>query len=42
MNWVPEYAKGTPLDAAGGRGTRQENVINWLRDRGAQSSEHSK
>ena len=42
LNWVPDYAKGTPLDAAGGRGTRQENVINWLRDRGAQSSEHSK
>jgi ankyrin repeat protein len=42
LNWIPDYAKGTPLDAAGGRGTRQENVINWLRDRGAQSTEHSK
>jgi ankyrin repeat protein len=42
LNWVPDYAKGTPLDAAGGRGTRQENVINWLRDQGARSSEHSK
>jgi uncharacterized protein len=42
LNWVPDYAKGTPLDAAGGRGTRQDNVINWLRDRGAQSSEHSR
>ena len=42
LNWVPTYAKGTPLDAAGGRGTRQENVINWLRDQGARSSEHSK
>src|SRR5215469_10739882 len=42
LNWVPDYAKGTPLDAAGGLGTRQENVINWLRERGAKSSEHSK
>jgi ankyrin repeat protein len=42
LNWVPEYAKGTPLDAAGGLGTRQNNVIGWLRDRGAQSSEQSK
>jgi uncharacterized protein len=42
LNWVPDYAEGTPLDAARGRGTRRENVINWLRDRGAQSSEQSK
>jgi hypothetical protein len=39
LNWVPDYAKGTPLDAAGGLGTRRNNVIGWLRDRGAQSSE---
>jgi uncharacterized protein len=39
MNWVPEYAKGTPLDAANGLGTRQENVISWLRELGARSSE---
>lgn len=25
------YAKGTPLDVAGRLGTRQDNVINWLR-----------
>jgi hypothetical protein len=30
------------LDAAGGLGTRQDNVINWLRERGAKSSKHSK
>jgi hypothetical protein len=42
LNWVPDYAKGTPLDAAGGLGTRQNNVIDWLRDQGAQSSEQSK
>ncbi len=38
LNWVPEYAKGTPLDAAGGLGTRRENVIGWLRELGARSS----
>jgi uncharacterized protein len=38
LNWVPDYAKGTPLDAAGGLGTRQNNVIGWLRDLGARSS----
>src|SRR6266481_1450847 len=42
VNWVPDYAKGSPLDAACGLGTRHDNFINWLRDRGAQSSEHSK
>jgi ankyrin repeat protein len=42
LNWVPDYAKGTPLDAASGLATRQNNVIGWLRDRGAQSSEQSK
>ena len=41
LNWVPQYAKGTPLDAASGRGTRQSNVINWLRDQGARSCEQS-
>jgi ankyrin repeat protein len=38
LNWVPDYAEGTPLDAAGGLGTRQENVITWLRAQGAASS----
>ncbi|HZT66304.1 MAG TPA: ankyrin repeat domain-containing protein [Acidimicrobiales bacterium] len=38
LNWVPDYAEGTPLDAAGGDGTRRENVITWLRDLGARSS----
>jgi hypothetical protein len=42
LNWVPDYAKGTPLDAAGGLGTRQNNVISWLRELGAQSAEQSK
>jgi uncharacterized protein len=38
LNWVPDYAEGTPLDTASGLGTRQENVIEWLRSRGAQSA----
>ena len=41
LNWIPDYAKGTPLDAARGLGTRQNNLITWLRDQGALSSEHS-
>jgi len=39
LNWVPDYAEGTPLDAANGVGTRQENVITWLREKGALSAE---
>ncbi len=38
IDWVPDYADGTPLDAAHGRGTRQDNVITWLQERGARSS----
>ena len=38
LNWVPEYAEGTALDAASGKGTRRENVISWLAERGAHSS----
>ncbi len=38
LNWEPDYAKGTPLDAASGLGTRQENVISWLRAAGARSA----
>jgi hypothetical protein len=35
LDWVPRYAKGTALDAARSLGTRQENVIAWLREIGA-------
>lgn len=35
LNWVPDYAEGTPLDAAASPGTRRENVVSWLRDQGA-------
>ena len=39
LNWIPAYAKGTPLDAARGLGPRLENVITWLRSQGAGSSD---
>jgi hypothetical protein len=39
LNWVPEYARGTPLDAARGRGTGRDNVVRWLEERGARASE---
>jgi len=39
LNWEPDYAQGTALDAATGLGTRQENVIEWLRSIGARSAE---
>jgi ankyrin repeat protein len=38
LNWVPDYAEGTPLDAAIGAGTARANVLSWLRDLGAHSS----
>jgi ankyrin repeat protein len=38
LNWIPDYAQGTPLDAARGRGTQRENVITWLDAQGARSS----
>lgn len=38
LNWEPDYAHGTPLDAASGLSTRQENVISWLRELGARST----
>jgi hypothetical protein len=38
LNWVPDYAQGTPLDAARGRGTHRDNVIGWLEEKGARSA----
>ncbi|HET7487533.1 MAG TPA: ankyrin repeat domain-containing protein [Acidimicrobiales bacterium] len=38
LDWVPDYARGTPLDAAGGPGTRRQNVVTWLRELGAPSA----
>jgi hypothetical protein len=40
LNWVPPYAEGTPLDAAQQFTTQQQNVISWLRDRGAMEANH--
>jgi uncharacterized protein len=40
LAWVPDYAEGTPLDAAGNRGTQRENVIAWLRELSAPSAKH--
>jgi len=37
LDWIPPYASGTPLDAASSHGTRQDNVITWLRELGAPS-----
>jgi hypothetical protein len=37
LDWEPDYAKGTALDAAAGLGTRQENVLEWLRSMDARS-----
>jgi hypothetical protein len=38
LHWQPEYAHGTALDAARGDGTRRQNVISWLEERGARST----
>jgi len=38
LNWEPEYAEGTPLDAADSIDTRQSNVVSWLRELGATST----
>jgi uncharacterized protein len=41
MNWIPTYAQGTPLDAARQLGTQQQNVIDWLRQRGARTADQA-
>ena len=41
LSWVPDYAEGTPLDAASSPGTRQDNVLTWLREQGATSAKPS-
>jgi uncharacterized protein len=38
LNWEPDYAEGTPLDAADSLGTRQSNVVSWLQELGAAST----
>jgi uncharacterized protein len=39
LNWEPDYAHGTALEAATGLGTRQENVISWLQSIGARPAQ---
>ena len=41
LEWTPEYAQGTALDAAQQLGTQQQNVIDWLRERGARSTDEA-
>lgn len=38
LNWPPEYAVQTPLDAASGKSTGQQTVIEWLRKHDATSA----
>lgn len=42
LNWIPDYARGTPFDAAAGEGTQRANLIGWLREQGAHSDESGK
>ena len=39
LNWIPGYARQTPLDIAsrGGLDTGREALVKWLREKGAQS-----
>jgi hypothetical protein len=39
LTWGPDYAHGTPLDAASELSTRPENVISWLREPGARPAD---
>jgi uncharacterized protein len=39
LNWNPDYAKGTPLDAAAGPGTQRDNLIGWLSEHGARAAD---
>ena len=38
LDWSPDYAYGTALDAALGRFTQQDNVVGWLRSLGAREA----
>jgi hypothetical protein len=38
-NWIPDYARGTSLDAATGLGTQRDNLIGWLRQHGAREAD---
>jgi uncharacterized protein len=38
LNWVPDYAKGTPLDQARSIDTGRAALVSWLNERGARST----
>jgi ankyrin repeat protein len=38
LNWIPDYAKQTPLEIAGALDTGREALVNWLRAEGARSA----
>jgi uncharacterized protein len=42
LNWEPDYAEGTALDAADSIDTRQSNVVSWLKELGAASTKTSR
>ena len=37
VNWIPDYAKGTPLEIATSLDTGREALVRWLREKGARS-----
>jgi ankyrin repeat protein len=39
LDGVPDYAERTPLDVAGGGGTQDSNVVEWLKHLGARSAD---
>jgi ankyrin repeat protein len=39
LNWIPDYARGTPLDQAGSIDTGRAALVSWLQERGARSAE---
>ena len=39
LNWVPDYAKGTPLDQARSIDTGRSALVSWLEERGARSAD---
>jgi hypothetical protein len=39
VSWVPDYARGTPIDAVGDLGTQRANLLGWLREHGARPAE---
>ncbi len=42
LDWEPDYAEGTALDAADSLDTRQSNVVSWLKELGATSTKTSR